>query len=87
MRTLPKRGCSIGGKYFLCISKKPATVTDSAAERFPATEGKESKRKTLEKAQNQCGRPQDFLDIDPRGCFPNMFFCSGGTQVPASCVV
>lgn len=49
MRTLPKRGCSTGGKYFLCISKKPATITDSAAERFPATEGKECKRKTLEK--------------------------------------
>lgn len=44
MRTLPERGCSTRGKCFLCISKKPATITDSTAERFPATEGKERKK-------------------------------------------
>ena len=35
---LPERGCSTGGKYFLCISKKPATNIDKAAQRLPATE-------------------------------------------------
>ena len=43
--TLPERGCSTGGKCFLCISKKPATNTDKAAERLPATEENECKGK------------------------------------------
>lgn len=47
VRTLPKRGCSTEGKCFLCISKKPVFITENAAERFPATEGKECKRKTF----------------------------------------
>ena len=48
---LPERSCSTGGKCFLCISKKPATNTDKAAQRLPATEEECKGKKIFFKSQ------------------------------------
>lgn len=85
VRTLPERGCSTGGNCFLCISKQPATITDSAPERFPATAGKDTKEKSKTKEE---------LDISvvghntwyTQGCFLNVLGGAWGAQMHTHCV-
>lgn len=88
VKTLPESSCSTWGKCFLCICKKPAIITDNAAERFPATEGEECKRKKKLKTKLEISVTGHTISYTlTLGSVSSTFFCPRDIQLPVNCVV